>query len=576
MNPERPQNIENISMAWGSDAIAELLRRLDLNYIAFNPGASFKGLQDSIVNYLGNRNPQMLLALHEESAVAIAHGYAKVTGKPMGVVVHSNVGLMHASMAIYNAWCDRVPVFILGATGPVDASQRRPWIDWIHTAQDQSSLVRNYTKWDDQPASVPAAFESLLRAYQLSLTAPYGPVYICLDAALQNCELGKQISIPDPSRFQPAAPQEASPGVLQQAAKLLLEAKNPLILPGRVSRSQAHWNLRVRFAEFLGATVVTDMKVGAAFPTDHPLHGAGTGFFLSEKAVELIRNADVIISLDSLDLAGALKQVWGTGRVEAKVVHCSVDGYVHGGWSMDCQGLPPVDLPILAEPDIILPQLMAVLEASGRSESKVTETVEPKSHSASKDVEGALNHYAIANALKKTAGKRKTCLIRLPLGWPADACDFQDPLDYLGTDGGGGVGAGPGMAVGAALALRGSNRLPVAILGDGDYLMGISALWTAARYKIPLLIIVANNRVYGNCVRHQEGIAKLRGRPTENKWIGQRIDNPPVDLVGMARAQGLDAEGPIDNFENLLKAFTRAVEAVENGRCYVVDVMVSQ
>lgn len=575
MNPERPQNIEKVSMAWGSDAIAELLRRLDLNYIAFNPGASFRGLHDSIVNYLGNKNPQMLLALHEESAVAIAHGYAKITGKPMGVVVHSNVGLMHASMAIYNAWCDRVPVFILGATGPMDASQRRPWIDWIHTAQDQSALVRNFTKWDDQPASVPAAFESLLRAYQLSLTAPCGPVYICLDAALQDCELEKQISVPDPSRFQPALPQEVSHKVLQQAAELLLEAKQPLILPGRVSRSQAHWNLRVRLAECLGARVVTDMKVGAAFPTAHPLHGAGTGFFLSKKAIDLIRSADVILSLDWLDLAGALKQVWGTKRVEAKVIHCSVDGYVHRGWSMDCQGLPPVDLPILAEPDIILPQLLTILETSGKSGSRTAEISEQKNPITSQNAVGAISYYKIAHALKMTGGKRKTCLIRLPLAWPADACDFQDPLDYLGTDGGGGVGAGPGMAVGAALALRGSDRLPVAILGDGDYLMGISALWTATRYEIPLVIIIANNRSYGNCVRHQEGIAQLRGRPVENKWIGQRIDNPPVDLVGMARAQGLDGEGPIDNFEELLKAFARAVEAVENGRCYVVDVMVS-
>jgi thiamine pyrophosphate-dependent acetolactate synthase large subunit-like protein len=575
MNPERPQNIENISMTWGSDAIAELLRCLDLNYIAFNPGASFKGLHDSIVNYLGNKNPQMLLALHEESAVAIAHGYAKITGKPMGVVVHSNVGLMHASMAIYNAWCDRVPVFILGATGPVDAAQRRPWIDWIHTAQDQSSLVRNYTKWDDQPASVPAAFESLLRAYQMSLTEPCGPVYVCLDAAIQDCELEKQISVPDPSRFQPAAPQEASQRVLLQAAELLMEAKKPLILPGRVSRSQEHWNLRVRVAELLGALVVTDMKVGAAFPTGHALHGAGPDIFLSKKAIELIRNADVILSLDWVDLAGTLKQVWGTRHVEAKVIHCSVDGYVHRGWSMDYQGLPPVDLPILAEPDVILPQLLAFLEASGRSGSTTDKTVEHKSPVGSQGAVEAITHYEIANALKMAVGKRKTCLIRLPLGWPADACDFQDPLDYLGTDGGGGVGAGPGMAVGAALALRESVRLPVAILGDGDYLMGISALWTAARYKIPLLIIVANNRVYGNCVRHQEGVAKLRGRPTENKWIGQRIDNPPVDLGAMARAQGLDAEGPIENFEDLTQAFERAVEAVENGRCYVVDVKLS-
>jgi len=461
MNSERPKNIENITMSWGSDAIAELLQRLEFKYIALNPGASFRGLQDSIVNYLGNKNPQILLTLHEESAVAIAHGYAKVTGKPMGVVVHSNVGLMHATMAIFNAWCDRVPVFILGATGPVDASQRRPWIDWIHTAADQGSLVRDYTKWDDQPASVTAACESLLRAYQLSLTAPCGPVYICLDAALQDSKLEKPLHVPDPSRFIPAAPQEAPRVVLQQAAELLLQAQRPLILPGRVLRSQESWDLRIRLAESLGAMVVTDMKVGAAFPTGHRLHGAGPGIFLSNKAVELIRDADVILSLDWLDLAGTLKQVWETGNVKAKVIHCSVDAYVHRGWSMDYQGLPPVDLPILAGPDVVLPQLLSILEASGRSGSKTAKKVEQKSQTTSQNAIGAISHYEIANALKMTVGKRKTCLIRLPLGWPEDACDFQDPLDYLGSDGGGGVGAGPGMAVGAALALRGSRQSPI-------------------------------------------------------------------------------------------------------------------
>ncbi len=574
MSSERPLNTEKISMSWGSDAIAELLQRLDLNYIALNPGASFRGLHDSIVNYLGNKNPQILLTLHEESAVAIAHGYAKITGKPMGVVVHSNVGLMHATMAIFNAWCDRVPVFILGATGPTDASQRRPWIDWIHTAQDQGSLVRDYTKWDDQPASVTAACESLLRAYQLSRTAPCGPVYICLDAALQDSKLDKPAAVPDPSRFKPAAPQEASQSVLHQAAELLLEARRPLILPGRVSRGQEHWNLRVRLAEFLGAMVVTDMKVGAAFPTAHRLHGAGPGIFLSNKAIELIRNADVILSLDWVDLSGTLKQVWETGNVEAKVIHCSVDAYVHRGWSMDYQGLAPVDLLILAESDAIVPQLLAVIEASGKSGGKVAEIARQESQAISKNAPGSISHYDIAAALKMTMGKRKTCLIRLPLGWPEDACDFQDPLDYLGSDGGGGVGAGPGMAVGAALALRGSDRLPIAILGDGDYLMGVTALWTAARYGIPLLIIVADNRSYGNCVRHQERVAKLRGRPTENKWIGQRIDNPAVDLVAMAKAQGLDGEGPIDNFEDLLKAFLRGAEAVGKNRSYLIDVAI--
>src|ERR1700732_931390 len=183
---ERPVLANEPGDYWGSDAVALMLRELDLPYVALNPGASYRGLHDSLVNLLGNSQPQMLLCLHEEHAVAIAHGYAKVTGRPMAAAVHSNVGLMHATMAVFNAWCDRMPVLLLGATGPVDAPKRRPWIDWIHTARDQGALIRPYTKWDDQPASPEAAREAILRAYWLARSPPMGPVYVNLDAGMQE------------------------------------------------------------------------------------------------------------------------------------------------------------------------------------------------------------------------------------------------------------------------------------------------------------------------------------------------------------------------------------------------------
>src|SRR5690349_2251889 len=180
-----PAAVPHAAEHWGSDAIAAMLRALDIPYLALNPGSSFRGLHDSIVNYLGNERPQMLLVLHEEHAVAIAHGYAKVAEKPLAAIVHSNVGLMHASMAIYNAWCDRVPVLVYGATGPVDAAKRRPWIDWLHTSQDQGALVRSFVKWDAQPASIEAAREAMLRANQISRSSPKGPTYVCFDSAIQ-------------------------------------------------------------------------------------------------------------------------------------------------------------------------------------------------------------------------------------------------------------------------------------------------------------------------------------------------------------------------------------------------------
>src|SRR6266568_938286 len=222
---------------WGSDVVADTLRALEIPYIALNPGASYRGLHDSIVNYLGNETPQMLLCLHEEIAVAIAHGYAKVTGKAMAATVHSNVGLFHATMAIFNAWCDRMPVVILGATGPVDAAKRRPWIDWIHTARDQGAIVRDYTKWDDQPASAAAAREALLRAHWIANTAPMGPVYINLDAEMQESKLAEPIGPIDAHRFMPPVSTAPSPELVAQAAELLKSAKHPAMLIGRVSRS---------------------------------------------------------------------------------------------------------------------------------------------------------------------------------------------------------------------------------------------------------------------------------------------------------------------------------------------------
>jgi thiamine pyrophosphate-dependent acetolactate synthase large subunit-like protein len=568
---DHPQGAGATPMGWGSDAIAALLRRLDLGWVALNPGASYRGLHDSLVNYLGNRDPALLLTLHEESAVAIAHGYAKVAERPMAVVLHSNVGLMHGTMAIFNLWCDRVPALVLGATGPVDAARRRPWIDWIHTAQDQGALVRHYTKWDNQPASIPAALEALLRANQLMRTAPRGPVYVCLDAALQEAPLAEPVEIPDPARFQPGPPPAPDPDAVRRAAEWLAGARHPAVLAGRVSRRADDWERRVRLAEALGARVLTDLKVGAAFPTRHPLHAGAPGYFLSDAGRAALAEADVVLSLDWVDLAGTLRQARGTDPGPARVVHGSLDSYVANGWSMDHQGLPPADLPVLCEPDALVAALLAQLGPRGM---RVAAAPAPPPATPALRADGPIGLRDLAAGLAEAFADRPACLIRLPLGWPGDTCAFAGPLDYLGSEGGAGLGAGPGMAVGAALALRGSGRLPVAVLGDGDYLMGVTALWTAAHYRIPLLVVVANNRSYYNDEMHQERVARSRGRPVENKWIGQRLDEPAIDLAAMARAQGLEADGPVSDLRELPKALARAIAAVEGGQPYVLDVVV--
>ena len=567
---EQPLPLPSGNALFGSDVVAETLRALEIPFIALNPGASYRGLHDSLVNHLGNVQPQMLLCLHEEHAVAIAHGYAKVTGRPMAAAVHSNVGLMHATMAIFNAWCDRIPVLVLGATGPVDAAKRRPWIDWIHTARDQGALIRAYTKWDDQPASAEAAREAVLRACWLARSAPMGPVYVNLDAGMQEAPLADPLPPIDASRFVPdvasAAPQEA----VVQAVAMLREANQPVVLMGRGSRGEQAWANRIRLAETLRARVVTDLKCGAVFPTDHRLHAGAPATFPDREAAQAIASADVILSLDWVDLAGALKAACGTVSPAAKVINVTLDHQLHNGWSMDHQALAPADLFIAAGGD---PMVAAMLDHLPRQPEGDVGTRSAVSEPAIDA--GAISPARLTYGLRQAVGVRPASLLHLSLSWNAAFWPFHHPLDYIGSAGGGGIGAGPGIAVGAALALRGSGRLPVAVCGDGDFLMGATAIWTAVHYNIPLLVVVANNRSFFNDELHQERVARMRNRPVENRWIGQRIADPEIDISRLAQAQGAQGFGPITDEADLAATFRSAIEAVDGGAVAVVDVRVA-
>jgi thiamine pyrophosphate-dependent acetolactate synthase large subunit-like protein len=557
--------------AWGSDVIADALRSLDVPYIALNPGASYRGLHDSIVNYLGNEGPQMLLCLHEEVAVAIAHGYAKVTGKAMAAAVHSNVGLFHATMAFFNAWCDRMPVIVLGATGPVDAAKRRPWIDWIHTSADQGAIVRNYTKWDDQPASPGAARESILRGAWIANTAPMGPVYINFDAELQENKLTEPLPPIDAKRYMPVAAAAPSPELVTKAAKLLKDAKNVVILCGRVSRSLDGWNQRVALAEALNARVITELKIGAGFPTDHPLHaGAPGSTSMGPEAQALLRGADVILSLDWVDLGGACKGSFPDAIPTSQVISVTNDFRIHNGWSMDYQGLPPVDVLLPVTPDEAVPELLKALGVT----AKPYTTQPAKKRELPVLSKDTMVVNDLVRALKFAVGDRDVTLSHISLSWDGETWPFRHPLDYVGSEGGGGVGGGPGNAVGSALALKGSGRLSVAVCGDGDFMMSNTAVWTAAHYKIPMLIVVANNRSFFNDELHQERVARIRTRPVENRWIGQRISEPDIDIAALARSQGADGYGPITKTSDLVETFNKAIASVEAGNVVVVDVRV--
>jgi thiamine pyrophosphate-dependent acetolactate synthase large subunit-like protein len=570
---ERPLPSRPGGKLFGSDVIAQTLRDLDIPYIALNPGASYRGLHDSLVNYLGNERPQMLLCPHEENAVAIAQGYAKVTGRPMLAAVHSNVGLMHASMAIFNAWCDRMPVLILGATGPMDAAKRRPWIEWIHTARDQGALVRGFSKWDDQPSSPAAAREALLRGAWIAQTAPRGPVYINFDAEMQEAPLEAPLPPLDAARYMPPVTEAVPAEAVRAAAATLKAAKRPVLVIGRTSRRLDAWNARVALAEGLKARVVTDLKNGAGFPTDHPLHvGPASIQVPLGTPAEAIRGADVILSLDPIDLAGWLGSVFGAQAPQAKIIQVSTDYRIHNGWSMDYQALPPVDLLLSADPEAVVPALLEALGIDLKAHKFAAVKAAPVPQMPQRAGEITMDQLSLA--LRQAAGARPVTLTSLSLSWNAATWPFNHPLDYIGGNGGGGVGGGPGISVGAALALKGSGRLPIGVCGDGDFLMGLTSVWTAVHYRIPLLFIVANNRSFFNDEVHQQRVAHMRERPEENRWIGMRMSDPDFDFTQLARGQGALGFGPVLRPEDLRSSFETAIKAVEQGAVAVVDVRI--
>lgn len=565
------------TLEWGSDAIVEQLSRLDLPYIALVPGSSYCGIHDSLVNYKANSKPELLLCLHEEHAVAIAHGYAKVTERPMAAAVHANVGLMHATMAIYNAFCDRVPMVILGATGPIDATRRRPWIDHIHTAQDQGALIRPFVKFDDQPHSVNAAIMSLVRARIMTATKPSAPTYVCFDVDLQEQKINVDaIKFPTATRFLQASAPKAAAADIQKIINALVQAKRPLMLMGRLSRSQADWDRRIELAEFYNSLVFTDLKQACAFPTDHRLQHTPPSIFISPEASELIRVADLIISFEWVDLAGTLSTACGPGtEPDGQIVHISLDSSLHNGWSKDHFDLPPVDIAISADADNFL---SALLDASENPPVPKWTELPPKSRpqTGKTDIGDDIYMDDLAEILDSVTDSSEACLVRLPLSWRGEDLRATHPLAYLGQDGGAGIGSGPGQVVGAALALRDLPYIPIGILGDGDYLMGSSALWTAARHHLPLLVIVANNASFFNDEAHQERIAKARDRPVENKWIGVRLDDPLPDLSQNAASLGLTVlSGQVRKRTSLARVLREAVREVKAGRPVFVDVRIN-
>jgi thiamine pyrophosphate-dependent acetolactate synthase large subunit-like protein len=566
------------------------MKAFDIEYAAFNPGATFRGIHDSIVNYGGNYKPEVIFCHHEEISVAIAHGYAKAKNKPMIAITHNMVGLQHASMAIFNAYIDRVPIMVLGGTGPMNSKRRRPRIDWIHTALVQGNQVRDYVKWDDQPYSLADVPDSFIRGYRIATTDPMAPVYINYDADIQEDALAAPLEIPNVIRYAAPAPAQANPEALRRAAELLVAAQTPLIVADQLGRNPKAVPALVELAETLAIPVV-DKGARFNFPSVHPLDA-------TDGAREILQKADVIIALDVADLFGSLTTVSKQTRFSeyvispaVKIISISMNDMLVHSWANDYQALQAVDVPMTADTSVAVPELTRLCrELVARDSDKKSAIAARQRELAEKhktrrakwraDAEGKGSQKEISTAwlaleIGEAIKREPWVLVNgSSNGWARRLWDFTKPNQSLGGSGGAGLGYGPGASIGAALALKGTGNIPVAIQSDGDMLMTSSALWTAAKHRIPLLMVMHNNQSYYNSEEHGIEVAKFRNRPVENAGIGTHVDDPEIDFATMARSFGVSGEGPVRRPAELRPAIERGLRYVKEKQLpYLVDVI---
>lgn len=572
----------------GSDYMVDVLKSLGIDYVASNPGSSFRGLQESIVTYGGNRAPEFLTCLHEESSAAIAHGYAKVALKPMAFLAHGTVGLQHAAMAVYNAWCDRVPLIGLLGNG-LNAEKRRPGVEWQHSAQDPVEVVRDYVKWDDQPVSLRHFGESLVRAWKLTMTPPMEPVMIVADAELQEDGLAPH-EWPAVPKLVPPTPPAGEPGAVRAAARLLVEAELPLIVADRAARTPAGMARLVELAELLGAPVV-DQGGRMNFPTTHPL-------CLNERSGALVRRADVILGLELTDFWGTVNEYVDNlardhgprTREGAKLVAiAATELYLKSNYQ-DFQRYPELDLAIAGDAEATLPTLIEACRAL--IDARRARSIEARREALAKQRAEARTAALEAATLGWDASPISTARLAAELwqairaedwalvsadnfisGWARRLWSFEQHHQYIGHAGGAGVGYGLPAAVGAALAHRAHGRLAVNIQCDGDLMYAPGALWTAVHHKIPLLSVMHNNRAYHQETMHLQRMANRRQRGVDRAWIGTTIDGPAIDYAQLARSMGMWAEGPITDPRALGPALKRAVEVVKRGQPALLDVL---
>lgn len=561
-----------------SDQIVRVLRAAGCKYLPLVPGASFRGLHDSVVNQQEAGGPEVITCTSEMVAVAMAHAYAKATRRVAYAVVHDLVGLMQASMSVYDAWVDRTPLVVLGGGGPADPAKRRP-VDWYHSANVQSGLIRDFVKWSDDPITAQSTIDSIVRAHRTALTEPQGPVYVTLDSALQE-EFAAEVDFPPSDAFAVPPPSGARQADVEAVARQLLDARLPVIVAGRVGLDPTATPLLTSLAERLGAGLRDERNLNAV-PSGHPLNLTGDR--------QLLRDADVILCVEAADL-NLLHNQAGLGSREYELIDLSQNELTLRSWANAGQTRALSTRWLPAQGRYGLEQISAAVDAalvregderSGMRERRRAELGDRRStllealaaeRATTWDASPVSTPRLVSELYEVVKGEPWLLTLRNTRSWPEQLWGFERGGQYLGHSGGGGVGYGPGALIGGALAARDRGELAVGVIGDGDLMYSPGALWTAGHYQIPMLAVVHNNRTYYNDEEHQRAVAQVRARPLDRAHIGVRLDEPTVDFAALAESHGAVGIGPVTEPGQLRAALSDGLKAAKAGGTVLVDV----
>jgi len=578
------------SGSFGSDFMVDVMKSLDLEYVFSNPGSSFLGIHESITVYGDNKKPEFITCMHEESAAAMCNGYYKAALKPAAMMCHGTVGLQHAAMNIYNAWCDRAPMIaILG--NHADAHARLGATTWRHSAQDPASMVRDFTKWDDQPHSLQAFANSFVRGWKIATTPPMEPIAIVADAELQLMEVEDRASLKIPN-YTPSEPPQGERGAVREAAKMLVDAKSPVIIVDRAARTPNGMTLLVELAESLNAPVI-DIASRQNIPTSHYLNH-------TRRSGQLIGQADLILGLEVTDFWGQVNFVNRESMISyprtkdgVKLITIDVnDLYLKSNYQ-DFQRYAPVDLSISGDAEATLPALIEEVQAATtRNRRRALASREGEMRKTHKSLYEESRRLAAQGWNSSPVSTGRMCMElydkikdedwalvsvgaseRFISTWPHRLWNFDEHYRYLGIGAGGGVGYGLPAAVGAAIANKKLGRFSVNIQCDGDFMYANGALWTAAHHRVPLLTVMHNNRAYAQETMLVQGTANRRKRGVDKANIGTVIQDPNIDYAKLAEGMGVWSAGPIENPDDLGPALAEAVKVVKSGYPALVDVV---